>query len=155
METSQTLLSTGQAAKKLGVGKTKLLALFRTGRLATTMFDGRIRVRVADIDAFIDALPKGDQPGKIQLPPTPEQLAARNDPRVKKVREICEPLIRAGLVHDTGKRKWSEKTGQFEIVWGLTPLGKAVHRPSEVERLEDSDAIGGDGTGGRKAVRHG
>lgn len=60
----QTLLSTGQAAERLGVGKTKLLALVRTGRLLSTMFDGRIRVRVADIDAFIDALPKGYKPGK-------------------------------------------------------------------------------------------
>jgi excisionase family DNA binding protein len=91
----QILLSTGQAARKLGVGKTKLLALVRTGLLPSTMFDSRIRVRVADMDAFIDALPKGYIPGK------------------------------------------------------------AVQRPSEVERLEDSDAIGGDGTGGRKAVRHG
>jgi excisionase family DNA binding protein len=60
----QTLLSTGQAAKRLGLGKTKTLALIRTGRLPCVMFDNRIRVRVADIDALIDALPKGYTPGK-------------------------------------------------------------------------------------------
>ena len=59
-----TLLSTGQACKRLGVGKTKLLGLVRTGRLPCLMFDGRIRVRVADIDALVEALPKGYQPGK-------------------------------------------------------------------------------------------
>ncbi len=64
METSHTLLSTGQAAERIGIGKTKLLVLVRTGRLPCVMFDGRIRVRVADIDEFIDALPKGYQPGK-------------------------------------------------------------------------------------------
>lgn len=59
-----TLLSTGQAAKRLGVGKTKLLRLVRTGRLPCRMFDGRIRVRIADIDELIDGLPKGYTPGK-------------------------------------------------------------------------------------------
>jgi excisionase family DNA binding protein len=64
METPHTLLSTGQAAKRLGVGKTKLLALVRAGRLPCHMFDGRIRIQVADIDALIDALPKGYVAGK-------------------------------------------------------------------------------------------
>ena len=64
MDTPHTLLSTGQAAKRIGIGKTKLLALVRTGRLPCVMFDRRIRVRVADIDEFIDAMPKGYQPGK-------------------------------------------------------------------------------------------
>jgi excisionase family DNA binding protein len=60
----QTLLSTGQAAKRLGLGKTKTLALIRTGRLPCLMFDGRIRVRVADIDALVEALPRGYVAGK-------------------------------------------------------------------------------------------
>jgi excisionase family DNA binding protein len=59
-----TLLSTGQACKRLGVGKTKLLGLVRTGRLPCLMFDGRIRVRVADIDALVAALPRGYVAGK-------------------------------------------------------------------------------------------
>jgi len=64
MDTPHALLSTGQAAKRIGVGKTKLLQLVRTGRLRCVMFDGRIRVRVADIDALIDTLPKGYVAGK-------------------------------------------------------------------------------------------
>ncbi len=64
MDTPHALLSTGQAAARLGVGKTKLLQLVRTGRLPCKMFDGRIRIRVADIDEFVDAMPKGYQPGK-------------------------------------------------------------------------------------------
>jgi excisionase family DNA binding protein len=54
-----TLLSTGQACVRLGLGKTKFLKLIRSGRIPSIMFDNRIRVRVADIDAFIDAQPKG------------------------------------------------------------------------------------------------
>ena len=64
METPQTLLSSGQAAKRLGVGKTKMLRLVRTSWLPCVMFDGRIRIKVADIDALIDALPKGYVAGK-------------------------------------------------------------------------------------------
>lgn len=64
MEPTSLLLSTGQAAKRLGVGKTKLLSLIRSGRLACVMFDGRIRVRSADIEAFNDNLPAGYKLGK-------------------------------------------------------------------------------------------
>jgi excisionase family DNA binding protein len=58
------LLSTGQAAKRLGIGKTKLLSLVRTGRLPCKMFDGRIRIPLAAIEQFNDALPGGYVAGK-------------------------------------------------------------------------------------------
>lgn len=58
------LLSTGQAAKRLGIGKTKLLSIVRSGRLPCVMLDGRIRVAAKAIEAFTATLPKGYVPGK-------------------------------------------------------------------------------------------
>ena len=57
------LLSTGHAAAFLGIGKTKLLALIRAGRIPSKMLDGRIRIAVADLQAFADSLP-AYSPGK-------------------------------------------------------------------------------------------
>lgn len=58
------LLSTDQAARRFGVGKTTLLALVRSGRLPCKMLDGRIRVPRAAIEAFNDNLPAGYVAGK-------------------------------------------------------------------------------------------
>lgn len=64
METSQTLLSTGQTAKRFGVDKTTLLALVRSGRLSCKMLDGGIRVLLIGIGSFNDNLPAGYVAGK-------------------------------------------------------------------------------------------
>jgi excisionase family DNA binding protein len=45
------------AARKLGLGKAKTLALIRDGRLPAKQLDGRIRVRLVDLDAFLSSLP--------------------------------------------------------------------------------------------------
>lgn len=58
------LLSTGQAAARLGIGKTKLLALVRSGRLGCVMLDGRIRVPAEAIAAFLTTLQPGYVVGK-------------------------------------------------------------------------------------------
>jgi excisionase family DNA binding protein len=50
-------ISAAAAARKLGLGKAKTLALIHDGRLPAKQLDGRIRVRVVDIDAFITSLP--------------------------------------------------------------------------------------------------
>jgi excisionase family DNA binding protein len=50
-------LSPSKAAAFLGVGKTKMLALIRAGRIPAKRLDGRLRVAVADVKAFIDNLP--------------------------------------------------------------------------------------------------
>ena len=49
--------SAAGAARKLGLGKAKTLALIHDGRLPAKQLDGRIRVRLADLDAFITNLP--------------------------------------------------------------------------------------------------
>jgi excisionase family DNA binding protein len=50
-------VSAAGAARKLGLGKTKTLTLIHDGRLPAKQLDGRIRVRVVDLDAFIKSLP--------------------------------------------------------------------------------------------------
>jgi excisionase family DNA binding protein len=41
----------------LGLGKAKTLQLVHSGRLRAKQLDGRIRVRLSDIDAFLKSLP--------------------------------------------------------------------------------------------------
>jgi hypothetical protein len=50
-------ISAAAAGRELGLGKAKTLQLIREGRLPAKDLDGRIRVRVADLAAFIEALP--------------------------------------------------------------------------------------------------
>jgi hypothetical protein len=41
--------------------------------------------------------------------------------------ETCraiQTLVEDGLVVDSGRKKWSERTGQYEIVWVLSPSGR-------------------------------
>jgi hypothetical protein len=33
-------------------------------------------------------------------------------------------FVRRGLVADSGQRRWSERTGRYEIVWEYTAAGK-------------------------------
>jgi len=50
-------LSPSKAADFLGIGRTKMLHLIRSGRVEARTLDGRIRVSVASLRAFHDALP--------------------------------------------------------------------------------------------------
>lgn len=47
-----------KAAARLGIGRTKLLQLLKAGRIEAVKLDGRIRVTVASLDAFLAGLPK-------------------------------------------------------------------------------------------------
>ena len=41
--------------------------------------------------------------------------------------EICraiQELVEEGLAFDSGRKKWPERTGQYEIVWMLSPSGR-------------------------------
>jgi excisionase family DNA binding protein len=49
--------SAAGAARRLGLGKAKTLALIHDGRLPAKQLDGRIRVRLVDLDAFLASLP--------------------------------------------------------------------------------------------------
>jgi hypothetical protein len=57
-------ISAAAAGRKLGFGKAKTLKLIHDGRLPAKELDGRIRVRLVDIDAFYESLP--DASNKVQ-----------------------------------------------------------------------------------------
>ncbi len=68
------LLSTGRAAKFLGVGRNKILQLVRNKKLPCKMMGGRIRIAAADLRAFADSLP-GYTPGRaVRLGRSPVQF---------------------------------------------------------------------------------
>ena len=46
--------------------------------------------------------------------------------------EICraiQELVEEGVLVDSGRKRWSERTGQYKIVWMLNPSGrnKSMH----------------------------
>ena len=47
--------SVTDAAKLLGIGRTKMLALIRTGRVKARTLDGRLKIPTEAIGAFIEA----------------------------------------------------------------------------------------------------
>lgn len=59
IEITPLLLSTGQAARRLGVGKTKMLEMIRGERIACKMLDGRIRVPLSSVEDFASNLATG------------------------------------------------------------------------------------------------
>jgi excisionase family DNA binding protein len=67
MDIAPLTLSPTQAAAFLGVGRTKLLALVRAGRIEARTLDGRIRVSVEALRAFHAALPVY-KPGELAAP---------------------------------------------------------------------------------------
>ena len=34
-----------------------------------------------------------------------------------EIQQAIQDLVRKGLVVDSGRRRWSERTGRYEIVW--------------------------------------
>jgi excisionase family DNA binding protein len=54
-------VSAAGAARLLGLGKAKTLALIHDGRLPAKQLDGRIRVRLVDLDSFLSSLPTASQ----------------------------------------------------------------------------------------------
>jgi hypothetical protein len=58
MRTTSPLLLTPQKAQdRIGVGRTKLLALGRAGRIKTKELDGRYYFVTASLDKFAESLP--------------------------------------------------------------------------------------------------
>ena len=40
------------------------------------------------------------------------------------IEAAIQELVRKGLVVDSGQRRWSERTGRYEIVWESKLFGK-------------------------------
>jgi hypothetical protein len=45
----------------------------------------------------------------------------------RSIEEAIQKLVRKGLVVDSGQRRWSQRTGRYEIVWESTVAGKTFH----------------------------
>jgi hypothetical protein len=43
------------------------------------------------------------------------------------IEAAIQKLVRRGLVVDSGQRRWSQRTGRYEIVWESTVFGKTFH----------------------------
>ena len=43
-----------------------------------------------------------------------------DDDAIEAIEEAIEDLARQGLIVDTGHRRWSERTGRYEIVWAAS-----------------------------------
>jgi hypothetical protein len=40
-----------------------------------------------------------------------------NDDTIEAIEQALQDLARKGLIVDTGRRRWSARTGRYEIVW--------------------------------------
>jgi hypothetical protein len=45
----------------------------------------------------------------------------------RSIEAAIQELVRKGLVVDSGQRRWSERTGRYEIVWESKLFGKTFH----------------------------
>jgi predicted Zn-dependent protease len=45
----------------------------------------------------------------------------------RSIEEAIQDLVRMGLVVDSGQKRWSPRTGRYEIVWESTVFGKTFH----------------------------
>jgi hypothetical protein len=43
-----------------------------------------------------------------------------DDDAIEAIEEAIQDLARQGLIVDTGHRRWSERTGRYEIVWAAS-----------------------------------
>ena len=45
----------------------------------------------------------------------------------RSIEEAIQELVRRGLAVDSGQRRWSQRTGRYEIVWESKLFGKTFH----------------------------
>ena len=43
------------------------------------------------------------------------------------IEAAIQDFVRKGLVADSGQRRWSQRTGRYEIVWESKLFGKTFH----------------------------
>ena len=49
-------------------------------------------------------------------------------PTLSEIETAIQELVEEGLVADSGRRRWSERTGRYEIVWRSTEAGGKLAR---------------------------
>jgi hypothetical protein len=74
-------LSPGNAGRVLGLSRTKVMGLVRSGRLSAVVLDNRIRITTESIEALRSSLP-GYVPGQIDLHPRSPLPKKRPAPKV-------------------------------------------------------------------------
>lgn len=42
----------------------------------------------------------------------------------EEIGRAIQELVEEGLLVDSGRKRWSERTGQYEILWMLSPSGR-------------------------------
>jgi hypothetical protein len=45
----------------------------------------------------------------------------------RSIEEAIQDFVRKGLVVDSGQRRWSPRTGRYEIVWARPGAGETAH----------------------------
>jgi hypothetical protein len=45
----------------------------------------------------------------------------------RSIEEAIQDLVRKGLLIDSGRKNWSQRTGRYEIVWESKLFGKTLH----------------------------
>ena len=45
---------------------------------------------------------------------------------ISEIEAAIQQLVEKGLVVDSGRRRWSARTGHYEIVWTLTEAGRKL-----------------------------
>jgi hypothetical protein len=44
-----------------------------------------------------------------------------------EIEAAIKDLVEEGILYDTGRRRWSERTGRYQIVWAHTGRGETSH----------------------------
>jgi len=45
----------------------------------------------------------------------------------RSIEEAIQDLVRKGLLIDSGRKKWSQRPGRYEIVWESKLFGRTLH----------------------------
>jgi hypothetical protein len=48
-------------------------------------------------------------------------------PTEAEVRAALKSLAKKGVIVDSGRKRWSERSGRYEIVWVSAVIGKTLH----------------------------
>jgi hypothetical protein len=59
-----------------------------------------------------------------------------SDAFYNEVVKVIEGLVKDDLLVDSGQKRWSERTGRYEIVWVLTELGERIGKIEAPSTLE-------------------
>jgi len=51
----------------------------------------------------------------------PSIWPADEDERYEAIEQVFQDLARCGLIYDTGRRRWSNRRREYQIVWSASP----------------------------------